>query len=125
MFSLNGTLKKSGSVGRWETKQFIGMGLPHVRLTCVKSLLYVCSCLSHEFDLGSSSKTNTNKGCSHGSDKHKKTEDKHAQSGLVTITELLCLFTDIHTGETIKQDKDKDRHKKKEDALVLVLIPQV
>ena len=25
MFSLNGTLKKSGSVGRWETKQFIGM----------------------------------------------------------------------------------------------------
>ena len=24
MFSLNGTLKKSGSVGRWETKQFIG-----------------------------------------------------------------------------------------------------
>ena len=23
--SLNGTLKKSGSVGRWETKQFIGM----------------------------------------------------------------------------------------------------
>ena len=27
MFSLNGTLKKSGSVGRWETKQFIGMTL--------------------------------------------------------------------------------------------------
>ena len=27
MFSLNGTLKKSGSVGRWETKQFIGMAL--------------------------------------------------------------------------------------------------
>ena len=25
MFSLNGKLKKSGSVGRWETKQFIGM----------------------------------------------------------------------------------------------------
>ena len=25
MFSLNGTLKKSGSVGRWETKQFIGI----------------------------------------------------------------------------------------------------
>ena len=25
MFSLNGTLKKSGSVGRWETKQFIRM----------------------------------------------------------------------------------------------------
>ena len=25
MFSLNGTLKKSGSVGRWEMKQFIGM----------------------------------------------------------------------------------------------------
>ena len=25
MFSLIGTLKKSGSVGRWETKQFIGM----------------------------------------------------------------------------------------------------
>ena len=24
MFSLNGTLEKSGSVGRWETKQFIG-----------------------------------------------------------------------------------------------------
>ena len=30
MFSLNGTLKKSGSVGRWETKQFIGMALVHV-----------------------------------------------------------------------------------------------
>ena len=27
MFSLNGTLKKSGSVGRWETKQFIGMAI--------------------------------------------------------------------------------------------------
>ena len=27
MFSLNGTLKKSGSVGRWGTKQFIGMTL--------------------------------------------------------------------------------------------------
>ena len=27
MFSLNGTLEKSGSVGRWETKQFIGMAL--------------------------------------------------------------------------------------------------
>ena len=27
MFSLNGTLKKSGSVGRWERKQFIGMAL--------------------------------------------------------------------------------------------------
>ena len=27
MFSLNGTLKKSGTVGRWETKQFIGMAL--------------------------------------------------------------------------------------------------
>ena len=27
MFSLNGTLKKSGLVGRWETKQFIGMAL--------------------------------------------------------------------------------------------------
>ena len=27
MFSLSGTLKKSGSVGRWETKQFIGMAL--------------------------------------------------------------------------------------------------
>ena len=26
-FSLNGTLKKNGSVGRWETKQFIGMAL--------------------------------------------------------------------------------------------------
>ena len=25
MFSLNGTLKKSGSVRRWETNQFIGM----------------------------------------------------------------------------------------------------
>ena len=25
MFSLNGTLKKSWSIGRWETKQFIGM----------------------------------------------------------------------------------------------------
>ena len=27
MFSLNDTLKKSESVGRWETKQFIGMAL--------------------------------------------------------------------------------------------------
>ena len=27
MFSLDDTLKKSGSVGRWETKQFIGMAL--------------------------------------------------------------------------------------------------
>ena len=27
MFSLNGTLKKSVSVGRWETEQFIGMAL--------------------------------------------------------------------------------------------------
>ena len=27
MFSLNGTLKESGLVGRWETKQFIGMAL--------------------------------------------------------------------------------------------------
>ena len=32
MFSLNGTLKKSGSVGRWETKQFIGMALLTLRL---------------------------------------------------------------------------------------------
>ena len=30
MFSLNGTLKKSASVGRWETKQFIGMALPEL-----------------------------------------------------------------------------------------------
>ena len=29
MFSLNDTLKKSGSVGRWETKQLIGMALIH------------------------------------------------------------------------------------------------
>ena len=27
MLSLNGTLKKSGSVGRWDSKQFIGMAL--------------------------------------------------------------------------------------------------
>ena len=27
MFSLNGILKKSGSVGQWETQQFIGMAL--------------------------------------------------------------------------------------------------
>ena len=27
MFSLNGTLKKSRSVGRWEMKQFIGIAL--------------------------------------------------------------------------------------------------
>ena len=27
MFYLYGTLKKSGSVGRWETNQFIGMAL--------------------------------------------------------------------------------------------------
>ena len=32
MFSLNGTSKKSGSVGRWETKQFIGMA----GLKCLK-----------------------------------------------------------------------------------------
>ena len=32
MFSLNGTLKKSGSVGRWETKQFIGMAKVVIQL---------------------------------------------------------------------------------------------
>ena len=30
MFSLNGTLEKSESVGRWETKQFIGMAIMYV-----------------------------------------------------------------------------------------------
>ena len=42
MFSLNGTLKKNGSVGRWETKQFIAMGLvvfsQTVRLSSYKNL---------------------------------------------------------------------------------------
>ena len=32
MFFLNGTLKKSGSVGRWETKQFIGMAKQNLSL---------------------------------------------------------------------------------------------
>ena len=33
MFSLNGTLKNSGLVGRWEPKQFIGMALLQIRQT--------------------------------------------------------------------------------------------
>ena len=37
MFSLNGTLKKSGSVRRWETKQFIGMALGVVGKLHLKS----------------------------------------------------------------------------------------
>ena len=36
MFSLNGTLKKSGSLGRWETKQFIGMALIKPRYSLTK-----------------------------------------------------------------------------------------
>ena len=36
LFSLNGILKKSGSVGRWETKQFIGMALLLRRVTKTK-----------------------------------------------------------------------------------------
>ena len=35
MFSLNGTLKKSGSVGRWETKQFIGMAFCVIKDLCI------------------------------------------------------------------------------------------
>ena len=31
MFSLYGTLKKSGSVGRWETNQFIGMAIQEMK----------------------------------------------------------------------------------------------
>ena len=37
MFSLNGTLKKSGSVGRWETKQFIGMALVDYKLKVMQT----------------------------------------------------------------------------------------
>ena len=39
MFSLIGTLKKSGSVGRWETKRFIGMALDvfKISLECSKN----------------------------------------------------------------------------------------
>ena len=37
MFSLNGTLKKSGSVGQWETKQFIGMALIRHKLNNSKT----------------------------------------------------------------------------------------
>ena len=35
MFSLNDTLKKSGLVGRWETKQFIWMALVSVEKQCM------------------------------------------------------------------------------------------
>ena len=31
MFSLNGTLKKSGLVGRWEMNQFIGMAIQEMK----------------------------------------------------------------------------------------------
>ena len=31
MFSLNGTLKKSGSVGQWEMNQFIGMAIQKMK----------------------------------------------------------------------------------------------
>ena len=31
MFSSNGTLKKSGSVGQWEMNQFIGMGIQEMK----------------------------------------------------------------------------------------------
>ena len=31
MFSSNGTLKKSGSVGQWEMNQFIGMGVQEMK----------------------------------------------------------------------------------------------
>ena len=31
MFSLNGTLKKSGLVGRWEKNQFIGMAIQEMK----------------------------------------------------------------------------------------------
>ena len=31
MFSLNGTLKKSGSVGQWEMNQFIGMAIQEMK----------------------------------------------------------------------------------------------
>ena len=31
MFSLNGTLKKSGSVGQWEMNQFIGMAIQEIK----------------------------------------------------------------------------------------------
>ena len=40
MFSLNGTLKKSGSVGRWETKQFIGMAFLKINL---------CFCCNNDY----------------------------------------------------------------------------
>ena len=42
MFSLNGTLKKSGSVRRWETKQFIGMTQYEKFLaTCIGTVLFL------------------------------------------------------------------------------------
>ena len=40
MFSLNGTLKKSGSIERWETKLFIGICLTgsfHFKIYCSKN----------------------------------------------------------------------------------------
>ena len=46
MFSFSGTLKKSGSVGRWETKQFIGMAL-----VAVSSILDYEMSLSKLFNL--------------------------------------------------------------------------
>ena len=40
MFPLNGTLKKSGSVGRWETKQLFWDGLMKVE---IKAEEYKCT----------------------------------------------------------------------------------
>ena len=45
MFSLNGSLKKSGSVGRWETKQFIGVA-QQLKSYCV-NLHLNCFILNH------------------------------------------------------------------------------
>ena len=47
MFSLNGTLKKSGLIRRWETKQFIGMALAlfHIQLRLFDCL---CFCASEQ-----------------------------------------------------------------------------
>ena len=38
MFFLNGTLKKGGSVGRWEMKQFIGMVQEYIMYKHVLSI---------------------------------------------------------------------------------------
>ena len=49
MFSLNGTLKKSGLVGRWETNQFIGVAIQKMKgdqkYSKVVGIKGVCVCV--------------------------------------------------------------------------------